>query len=188
LKVDFIYKKNPIWKRCVKSCKAGSVVDLAPLIASALTSRTSMWTGSNKVIFEQQPDKRMLAVQGLMHMWFVCHGYDVKGVSAVHKLTNIVTLEDSTKTYKGRKKTGIVHASELVPTNETYNLLGPKSHKIIINKNTLENKEKREIIINAIRQALIETNQASQMDNIYILKDLSILVASDDWSDNHELL
>ena len=77
---------------------------------------------------------------------------------------------------------------ELVPTNETYNLLGPKSHKIIINKNTLENKEKREIIINAIRQALIETNHASQMDNIYILKDLSILVASDDWSDNHELL
>ena len=77
---------------------------------------------------------------------------------------------------------------ELVPTNETYNLLGPKSHKIIINKNTLENKEKREIIINAIRQALIETNQASQMDNIYILKDLSILVSSDDWSEDHEML
>ena len=77
---------------------------------------------------------------------------------------------------------------ELVPTNETYNLLDYKSRKIIINKNTLENKEEREIIINAIRAALIETNQASEMDNIYILKDLSILVASDDWSDNHELL
>jgi hypothetical protein len=126
--IDFIYKKNPIWKRCVKSCKAGSVVDLAPLIASALTARTSMWTGANKVIFEQQPDKRMLAVQGMMHMWFVCHGYDVKGVSAVHKLTNIVTLEDSTKTYKGRKKTGIVHASELVPSNDlkTFLLKHPK--------------------------------------------------------------
>jgi hypothetical protein len=77
---------------------------------------------------------------------------------------------------------------ELVPTNETYNLLGPKTHKIIINKNTLENKEQREIIIKAIRAALIETNQASEMDNIYILKDLSILVASDDWSDNHDIL
>ena len=77
---------------------------------------------------------------------------------------------------------------ELVPTNETYNLLDYKSRKIIINKNTLENKEQREIIINAIRAALIDTNQASEMDNIYILKDLSILVASDDWSDNHDIL
>jgi hypothetical protein len=77
---------------------------------------------------------------------------------------------------------------ELAPTNETYNLLDYKSRKIIINKNTLENKEQREIIINAIRAALIEMNQASEMDNIYILKDLSILVASDDWSDNHDIL
>ena len=77
---------------------------------------------------------------------------------------------------------------ELTPTNETYNLLDYKSRKIIINKNTLENKEQREIIINAIRAALIETNQASEMDNIYILKDLSILVASDDWSDNNDIL
>ena len=77
---------------------------------------------------------------------------------------------------------------ELAPTNETYNLLDYKSRKIIINKNTLENKEEREIIINAIRAALIEMNQASEMDNIYILKDLSILVASDDWSDNHDIL
>ena len=77
---------------------------------------------------------------------------------------------------------------ELVPTKETYNLLDYKSRKIIINKTTLENKEQREIIINAIRAALIEMNQASEMDNIYILKDLSILVASDDWSDNHDIL
>ena len=77
---------------------------------------------------------------------------------------------------------------ELAPTKETYNLLDYKSRKIIINKNTLENKEQREIIINAIRAALIEMNQASEMDNIYILKDLSILVASDDWSDNHEMI
>jgi hypothetical protein len=77
---------------------------------------------------------------------------------------------------------------ELSPTNETYNLLNNKSHKIIINKNTLENKEQREIIINAIKKVLVETNQASEMDNIYILKDLSILVTSDNWSDKHEVL
>lgn len=77
---------------------------------------------------------------------------------------------------------------ELVPTNETYNLLNYKSRKIIIDKNSLETTEKREIIINAIRKALVETNQASELDNIYILKDLSILVASDDWSNNHEIL
>ena len=77
---------------------------------------------------------------------------------------------------------------ELTPTNETYNLLDYKSRKIIVDKNSLENKEKREVIINAIRKALIETNQASEMDNIYILKDVSILVASDDWSDEHDLL
>ena len=77
---------------------------------------------------------------------------------------------------------------ELTPTNETYNLLDYKSRRIIINKNTLENKEQREIIINAIRAALTETNQASEIDNIYILKDLSILVASDDWTDYHYIL
>jgi hypothetical protein len=77
---------------------------------------------------------------------------------------------------------------ELAPTDETYNLLNYKSRKIIVHKNSLENKEEREIIINSIRAALIETNQASEMDNIYILKDLSILVASDDWSDDHEML
>jgi hypothetical protein len=120
------YSAN-VWKRCVKSCKQGSVVDLAPSIAGSLTSRTSIWTGSHKVIFEQQPDKRMMAVQAMMHMWFVCHGYDAKGVSAVHKLTNMVTKDDVTKTYKGRKKTGIVHASALVPKEwKDYMLKHPK--------------------------------------------------------------
>jgi hypothetical protein len=115
--VDALYSHYAarVWKRCVKSCKQGSVVDLAPLINTSLTSRTAMWNGSTKVIFEQQPDKRMMAVQAMMHMWFECHGYSTKGVSAVHKLTNMVTVEDATKTYKGRKKTGIVHAAALVP-------------------------------------------------------------------------
>ena len=72
---------------------------------------------------------------------------------------------------------------ELVPTRESYNLLDNKSRKISVRKCALFDNKQREIIINAIRAALIETNQASEMDNIYILKDLSILVSSDDWSE-----
>jgi len=127
--VDALYAhfSENAWKRCVKSCKAGSVVDLAPLIASSLKSRETLWKNSNMIIFEQQPDKRMMAVQSMMHMWFICQGYKVKAVSAIHKLTNIVTLEDSTKTYKGRKKTGIIHASTLVPLKwKDYMLKHPK--------------------------------------------------------------
>lgn len=127
--VDALYThySSQVWKRCVKSCKQGSVVDLAPLISESLTARTSIWTGSHRVIFEQQPDKRMMAVQAMMHMWFVCHGYDAKGVSAVHKLSNMVSIDDATKTYKGRKKTGIVHASALVPKEwKDYMLKHPK--------------------------------------------------------------
>lgn len=121
------YSKNA-WKRCVKSCKAGSVVDLAPMICASLTSRMDMWKGNDLVIFEQQPDRRMLAVQGMMHMWFVCQGWKCRGISASHKLTNIVFPTDETKTYKGRKKTGIVHASALVPTpaNKEFMLKHPK--------------------------------------------------------------
>jgi len=127
--VDALYSHyaGRVWKRCVKSCKQGSVVDLAPLINTSLKSRTGIWTGSHKVIFEQQPDKRMMAVQAMMHMWFECHGYSTKGVSAVHKLTNMVTVDDATKTYKGRKKTGIVHAAALVPAQwKDYMLKHPK--------------------------------------------------------------
>jgi hypothetical protein len=77
---------------------------------------------------------------------------------------------------------------ELAPTSESYNLLDNKSRKISVRKCALFDKEQREIIINAIRVALVETNQSSQTSNIYILKDLSILVSSDDWSENHEML
>ena len=118
--IDKIYaaSSGSVWKRCVKSAKQGSVVDLAPAIAASLNARVNLWKGANLIAFEQQPDKRMLCVQGMLHMWFVTQGYKCKGVSAVHKLTNIVTIQDATKTYKGRKKTGIVHAAELVPTEE----------------------------------------------------------------------
>jgi hypothetical protein len=103
------------WTRCVKSAKQGSVVDLAPAIAASLQMRTDLWKGADLVVFEQQPEKRMMCVQGMLHMWFVTQGFSCKGVSATHKLSNIVTLDDSTKTYKGRKKTGILHTLKLIP-------------------------------------------------------------------------
>jgi hypothetical protein len=111
----YAYMKANIWTRCVKSTKQISVVDLAGPIAQCLEARKDLWRNADLIAFEQQPDKRMLCVQAMMHMWFVCAGYKCSGVSATHKLTNIVTVQDSTKTYKGRKKTGIVHASQLVP-------------------------------------------------------------------------
>ena len=127
--VDNIYATSlkTSWRRCVKSAKQGSVVDLAPAISECLMSRNKMWKDADLIVFEQQPDKRMLCVQGMLHMWFVTQNYTCKGVSAVHKLSNMVTLDDSTKTYKGRKKTGILHASELVPQkNKEFMLKHPK--------------------------------------------------------------
>jgi hypothetical protein len=118
--VDFVYASHTqsIWRRCVKSSKSMSVVDLAGPIAQCLEARKKLWIGADLVGLEQQPERRMMCVQAMIHMWFVCQGYACRGVSATHKLTNIVTLEDATKTYKGRKATGIVHARELVPTEK----------------------------------------------------------------------
>lgn len=128
--IDKLYKhySSNVWKRCVKSAKQTSVVDLAPFIAKSLEARKNIWKDADLIALEQQPDKRMLCVQAMIHMWFVCQGYRCKGVSAVHKLTNIVTVDDHTKTYKGRKSTGIVHAQQLVPTQElkTYMMKHPK--------------------------------------------------------------
>ena len=127
--VEFLFKKysQNVWKRCVKSSKSISVVDLASPIAKCLEARRSLWEGADLIAFEQQPDKRMLCVQAMLHMWYVCQGYKCRGVSAVHKLTNMITLEDHTKTYKGRKSTGIVHATQLVPKEWTgYMLKHPK--------------------------------------------------------------
>jgi len=124
----YLHFSGNVWKRCVKSAKQGSVVDLAPAIASSLQMRANQWKNADLVVFEQQPDKRMLCVQGMLHMWFVTQGYKCRGVSAIHKLTNMTTLQDITKTYKGRKKTGIVHAAELVPTEQlkTFMMNHPK--------------------------------------------------------------
>ena len=120
--VDILYTHYNlnVWKRCIKSSKQCSVVDLSIPIAASLESRRSMWEGADLIVCEQQPDKRMI------HMWFVCEGFKCTGVSATHKLTNILTL-DPTKTYKDRKKTGIIHATELVPVQwKTHMLKHPK--------------------------------------------------------------
>ena len=68
--VDGLYTHyaTNVWQRCIKSCKQGSVVDLAPAIKDSFDSRKELWEGSDLIIFEQQPDKRMMAVQAMMHM------------------------------------------------------------------------------------------------------------------------
>lgn len=116
--VEAIYSRQSVWKRCIKSSKSMAIGDLATPIANSLNARADIWRGATLIALEQQPDRRMLCVQMMIHMWFVCQGYPCRGVSAVHKLTNILTLQDSTKTYKGRKSTGILHATELVPTEK----------------------------------------------------------------------
>jgi hypothetical protein len=102
------------------------VVDLSIPIAKSLELRRALWEGADLIACEQQPDKRMLCVQAMIHMWFVCQGFKCSGVSATHKLTNILTT-DPTKTYKDRKKTGIIHATALVPDQwKTHMLKHPK--------------------------------------------------------------
>jgi hypothetical protein len=119
--VDALYAfyRDNTWIKAIKSTKQVSVVDFAEPLAKSMEMRVKEWEGADLIAFEQQPDKRMLCVQAMLHMWFVCRGYRCKGVSATHKLTNIITLQDVTKTYKGRKSTGIIHATELVK-NETW--------------------------------------------------------------------
>jgi hypothetical protein len=91
-----------------------------------LDARTS-WTGADIVAFENQMDRRMFGVQAMLQMYFSCRGFRCLGVSATHKLSNIVTVEDSTTSYKGRKKTGIAHAYSLVPAaNQAHFASHPK--------------------------------------------------------------
>lgn len=101
--------------------KHAPVLDLAHDFASSLDSRSAWWKDAQMVVVENQKDRRMFAVQAMIQMYFVREGVPkVKGVSAVHKLSNIVTL-DSTSTYRGRKKAGIVHCEQLMPTeNATF--------------------------------------------------------------------
>jgi hypothetical protein len=111
----YIHARQNTWKRCVKSVLQGSVIDLAPAIASSLDKRANIWKDADLVCVENQPERRMFAVQAMIQMYFCVKGTKCEGVSATHKLNNIITVDDRVDSYKGRKKTGIVHAQALVP-------------------------------------------------------------------------
>ena len=108
------YKQNT-WKKCVASASSGSVMDLAPAMIECLDARMSSWKGADLVVIENQPERRMYAVQSMLQMYFCMKSLKCSGISATHKLSNIVTVDDVVGSYKGRKKTGIVHAYALVP-------------------------------------------------------------------------
>lgn len=109
------HARQNTWKKCVSSSTTGSVMDLSPAIVTSLDARMSSWKGADAVCIENQPERRMYAVQAMLQMYFTLRGIKSSGVSATHKLSNIVTVDDVVHTYKGRKKTGIVHAYALVP-------------------------------------------------------------------------
>lgn len=94
----------------------GGVLDLVNDIVACLDKRADWWRDADLAIFENQLDRRMFAVQAMLHMYFACRGFRTKGVSAIHKLDNIATATDATGTYRGRKKTGIVHCDALCPS------------------------------------------------------------------------
>jgi hypothetical protein len=115
---DCIYNflKTKTWARIEGTNKHAPVGDMACDIKAVLDKRSAWWKDATHCVIENQPDRRMFAVQHMLHMYFVCQGVGTcKGISAVHKLNNIITIDDSITTYRGRKKTGIVHASALVP-------------------------------------------------------------------------
>ena len=111
----YLHARQNTWLRCVKTVHTGAVMEMAPLIKASLDKRAASWRGAHLVCFENQPERKMFAVQAMLHMYFCCNGFACEGVSAVHKLNNIITLDDRVDSYKGRKKTGIVHAESLVP-------------------------------------------------------------------------
>jgi hypothetical protein len=115
VKLIFNHHKQNTWKKCVSSAAQGSSLDLAPDIIRSLDQRSESWKGADLVCVENQMDRRMFGVQAMLQMYFCCRGFRCMGTSATHKLSNIVTVEDSTASYKGRKKTGITHAYALVP-------------------------------------------------------------------------
>jgi hypothetical protein len=115
VKLVYNHLKQNTWKKCISSASSGSCLDLAPDIIHSLDQRSSSWRGADVICVENQMDRRMFGVQAMLQMYFCCRGFRVQGVSATHKLSNIVTTDDSTASYKGRKMTGIMHARELVP-------------------------------------------------------------------------
>lgn len=109
------HARQNTWKKCVASASSGSVLDQAPAIIKCLAARSESWKNATIIAIENQPERRMYAVQAMVHMYFSTLGLKCEGVSATHKLSNIVTIDDSVTTYRGRKKTGITHAYALVP-------------------------------------------------------------------------
>ncbi len=109
------HARQNTWKKCVASASAGSVLDQAPALIKCLDARAESWKNATIVAVENQPERRMYAVQAMIHMYFSTKNLKCEGVSATHKLSNIVTIDDSVTTYRGRKKTGITHALALVP-------------------------------------------------------------------------
>lgn len=115
VKLLYNHARQNTWKKCVASSTAGSVMDMSPAIMKSLDARMSSWKGADAVCIENQPERRMYAVQAMLQMYFTMKGIKSAGVSATHKLSNIITVDDSVTSYKGRKKTGITHAYALVP-------------------------------------------------------------------------
>jgi hypothetical protein len=115
--VSLLYNhaRQNTWKKCVASSTQGSVMDMSQAIMASLDARMSSWRGADAVCIENQPERRMYAVQAMLQMYFTVRGIKSCGISATHKLSNIVTIDDSVTSYKGRKKTGITHAYALVP-------------------------------------------------------------------------
>jgi hypothetical protein len=111
----YLHARQNTWLRCVKTVHTGAVMELAPHIKASLDKRLDVWRGADKVCFENQPERKMFAVQAMLQMYFCCRGFACEGVSATHKLNNIITVDVRVDSYKGRKKTGIVHAQALVP-------------------------------------------------------------------------
>jgi hypothetical protein len=62
----------------------------------------------------------------MLHMYFACKNYKTRGVSATYKLENMTSADDATHTYRGRKKTGVIHCEALCPAA---NLAFFRSHK-----------------------------------------------------------
>jgi hypothetical protein len=116
------------WSKFKGNARAagGGVLDLVGDIIVSLDRRADWWQGADLVVCENQLDRRMFAVQAMIHMYFACRGYRTKGVSAIHKLDNVTCATDATGTYRGRKKTGIVHCELLCPPG---NISFFRSHK-----------------------------------------------------------
>ena len=111
----YTHNRQSVWMRCVKSINNGSVLDLSPALMKCLDDRMPSWKGADKVVIENQMERRMFSVQAMLQMYYTCRGFKCSGISATHKLTNILTIDDTIGSYKGRKKTGIAHATVLVP-------------------------------------------------------------------------